>query len=204
MAVIVAGGFLLSQRNSGGPSDAAGDTSGPTSLTVGPDNAPHEVVIWEDFLCPYCGELERASRDKLAQAADDGRVRVTYRPFVLLDQIGPYSQTATEVFAATLHTAGPEVAKKLHDALFENQPEESAKDFPTHADLLARAVEAGADRAKVQQALDSGDAEKWANDATQAAADAGVRSTPTVFLDGREVTGRTLGDIVNTLLQAVS
>jgi len=50
---------------------AAGDPGSGrgTSVTIGPANAPHAVVIWEDFLCPYCGELEKQTHEQLTQLA---------------------------------------------------------------------------------------------------------------------------------------
>ena len=204
MAVIVAGGFLLSKRGSG-PTEAASDSgagTAATSVTIGKADAPHQAVIWEDFLCPYCGELEKRTRDELASAAATGKVQVTYRPFHLLQP--DYSQQALEVFAATEQTAGDEVAKKLHDLLYERQPEETAARFPSQGSLVELAVQAGADRAKVQQALDSGAAAKAADASTKAAADAGVQATPTVLLDGNEVTGRTIDDIAANLVKGVS
>ncbi|SFC84238.1 Protein-disulfide isomerase [Nocardioides terrae] len=204
MAVIVVGGFLISQRNGGGPSKEAGSTpaAGTTSVTIGSADAPHKVVIWEDFLCPFCGELEKRTSDRLAAAAASGKVQVTYRPFNLLDT--DYSQQSLEVFAATQRIAGDDVAKKLHDVLYAQQPDESAPDdWPSQDDLVDVAVKAGADRTKVQDAIDNGDATTWADASTQAAADAGVRSTPTVLLDGSEVTGRTVDDIAASLLQSV-
>lgn len=203
MVAIIGGGFLLGKRNGGGPTSAAADPgSGGVVVRIGKESAPHSVVIYEDFLCPYCGELEKQTHEKLAALADEGKVSVTYRPFRLLDP--DYSQQSLEVFAATQHTAGDAVAKKLHDELYAQQPSETAASFPTQADLVALAVQAGADRTKVQQALDSGEATRWADASTKAATDAGVRSTPTVLLDGSEVTGRTVDDIGATLLQAVS
>jgi protein-disulfide isomerase len=204
MALIVAAGFLLSQRNSG-PNDAAAETptgsDGVATAAIGRAGAGHQLVVWEDFLCPFCGELEKQTRDGLAAAAAAGKVQVTYRPFNLLQ--ADYSETSLEVFAATRRTAGDEVAKKLHDLLYENQPEETAAQFPTQQDLVDLAVRAGADRTKVQQDLDSGQAKAAAEASTQAAADAGVQSTPTVLLDGSEVTGRTVDDIAAEILKRV-
>lgn len=203
MAVIVATGFLLSNRDSG-PTDAAADpsTGEATSVSIGQTGAAHQVVIWEDFLCPFCGELEKQTRDRLASAADGGKVRVTYRPFNLLQT--DYSQQSLEVFAATQRSAGDEVAKRLHDLLYAQQPDESTPEaWPSQGDLVDLAVQAGADRAEVQGAIDSGDATTWADASTQAAQDAGVRSTPTVLLDGNEVTGRTVDDIAANLLSGI-
>jgi protein-disulfide isomerase len=201
MVLIVAGGFLLSNRGGNGPSDTAADPGSGTVATIGPSGAPHSIVIYEDFLCPYCGELERRTHEQLASLADQGKVQVTYRPFNLLDT--DYSQQSLEVFTATRHTAGNDVAMKLHNLLYAQQPSESGP-FPKQSELVTLAVQAGADQTKVQDAIDSGDATKWADASTKAAGDAGVRSTPTVLLDGKEFTGRTIDDMAQRLLAAVS
>jgi protein-disulfide isomerase len=201
MAVIVGAGFLVARNRGGGPNDSAADPAGGTvAATIGDAGAAHQVVIWEDFLCPFCGELEKQTREKLSTAADDGKVQVTYRPFNLLQT--DYSQQSLEVFAATQRSAGDKVAKKLHDLLYESQPSESGP-FPSKDDIVALAVQAGADKATIQKSLDNGDAEKWADESTQAASDAGVQSTPTVLLDGKEVTGRTVDDLAASLLQSI-
>jgi protein-disulfide isomerase len=201
MAVIVAAGLLISKNRASGPTDAAADPgTGSASVTIGTASAPHSVVIWEDFLCPFCGELEKQTGEKLSAAADAGKVQVTYRPFNLLQT--DYSQQSLEVFAATRHSAGEQVAKKLHDLLYQNQPSEQGP-FPSKADIVALAVQAGADKATVQKSLDDGDATGWADESTQAASDAGVQSTPTVLLDGKELTGRTVDDLAANLLKAV-
>jgi protein-disulfide isomerase len=201
MLLIVGGGLMLSKNRGGGPSDAAADPGSGTVATIGPDGAPHSIVIYEDFLCPYCGELERQTHEQLATLADQGKVQVTYRPFNLLGT--DYSQQSLEVFVATQHTAGNDVAMRLHNLLYAQQPSESGP-FPSQSDLVALAVRAGADEAEVQTAIDSGDAKRWAGESTDAAETAGVRSTPTVLVDGKEFTGRTIDDMAHKLLAAVS
>ncbi|GAB7005455.1 thioredoxin domain-containing protein [Nocardioides sp. AN3] len=202
MALIVVGGFAISKMNGGGPSGKAADPGSGTSMTIGDASAPHSVVVYEDFLCPYCGEFEKQTHQQLASLAEQGKVSVTYRPFRLLQP--DYSQQALEVWVATQHTAGDAVAKRLHDLLYAHQPSESASSFPSRSDLVTLAVEAGADKAKVQAALDSGDATTWADASTKSAGDAGVRSTPTVLLDGKEFVGRTIDDMARSLLASVS
>ncbi len=199
MAVIIGGAVWLQQSLSTDPVASESEYS----LALGEAEAPHEVVIYEDFLCPFCGALETELKDGLTAATEDGRVRVEYRPFVLLDQIGPYSADATEVFAVVLETAGPEVAKTYHDLLFEQQPPESGP-FPSQDDLVELAVEAGADEEEVRAGIEEGIGEEWADGATEAAQDAGVSGTPTVFLDGEVFQdGRTVEEMAANLLAAV-
>lgn len=200
LVLIVVGGYFLSRAL-----DTTTDVSAPAAgsefgLTIGPDDAPHTVVIYEDFLCPYCGELERATRDDFAQLAADGKVQVEYRPFNLLSSISDYSERSAGAFSIVLDTSGPEVAKKFHDLLFENQPEESGP-FPSNSDLVDLAVEAGADEADVRDAIENEDGKQWVAGATQAADDAGVQGTPTILLDGEVFQdGRDMDEIAENLI----
>jgi protein-disulfide isomerase len=198
MLAIVGGGFAISKMTSSSPKDSAAAAS-VGSVTIGPDSAAHKVIIYEDFLCPYCGELEKVSRDKLSALADAGKVQVTYRPFNLLRT--DYSQQSLEVFQALAHDNTAAVAKKFHDLAYENQPSERGP-FPSQSELVDLAVQAGGSKADIEAALSSS-ATKWANEATAAADKAGVQSTPTVLLDGSELSGRTVDDLVNSLLKAI-
>ena len=74
-------------------------------VAIGPKDAPHDVVIYEDFLCPFCGQLEKATREDLARLAADGKVRVEYRPFDLLSRLGDYPIRATNAFALEIGRA---------------------------------------------------------------------------------------------------
>lgn len=182
IVAIVVGSVVISKL-SDDPATAGDSEYG---VAIGPEDAPHEIVIYEDFLCPFCGELERQSAEELERLADEGKVRVEYRPFELLSQIGDYSMRATNAFAVVLEEEGEEVAKEFHDLLFENQPPEDPDQFLTDDEIIDLAVEAGADEDAVRPGIEGLEQEGWVDDATAAAADAGVNSTPTVVLDGEE------------------
>ncbi|WP_139977824.1 DsbA family protein [Nocardioides litoris] len=182
VAVLAATIFLLTR---GGGDDAAASAAGQSEygVTIGPADAPTQVVIYEDFLCPACGAFEAATRDQLAQAAEEGKVRVDYRPFELLGQYGDYSARSAAAFGVVLQESGPEVAKKFHDLLYENQPEEGASSYPDADALIDLAVEAGADEAAVRPGIEAGEND-FSDGATKEAEDAGVQGTPTIFVDG--------------------
>jgi len=210
MVLIVVAFVAIGQATGGGDGGDGGGGGMPAAgqsehgLVVGEADAPHKVVIYEDFLCPYCGELERETGDDLQQLADQGKVQVDYRPFVLLDQVGPYSELATNAFAVVKQESGDAVAKKFHDLLFENQPSESGP-FPEAEELVDLAVEAGAQESAVGDGIRDLSEKDWTKGATQEAADAGVQGTPTVFLDGEEFRdGSSAVDLGKNLVEAVS
>ena len=202
MALVIGAGFLVnSLRDSSRDISAAPAGSTDHGIAIGDPDAPHQVVIYEDFLCPYCGQLEQASSEGLSRLADEGKVYVDYRPFDLLQT--DYSLDAANAFAVVLDAAGPEVAKTFHDRLFADQPSEGGP-YPDADWLVDRAVEAGATEAEVRPGIEDGAQEQWVEDATAAAADAGVTGTPTVLLDGEFFQdGRTMEEIADNLVAAL-
>jgi protein-disulfide isomerase len=205
IAVIIGGLVWFSlNRSEDGKVTAVDAGSSEHGLVIGPDDAPHKVVIYEDFLCPYCGEFESATREDLAELAADGKVQVDYRPFVLLDQIGPYSELATSAFAVVQQESGDEVAKTFHDLLFENQPSESGP-FPEASDLVDLAVEAGAEESAVADGIEDLAGKDWADAATKAAVADGVQGTPTILLDGEQFQeGNSVQEYADALIEKIS
>ncbi|MBF4160119.1 DsbA family protein [Nocardioides acrostichi] len=203
MALIVGIALFVQQSRTTTVDAAAASSEGTYGVAVGPDDAPHEVIVYEDFLCPYCGELEKVTHEKLTAAAEAGKVQVEYRPFDLLSQISDYSARAANAFAVVLDASGPDVAKKFHDLLYENQPEESAATFPSNEDLLELAVKAGAKEADVSDGILNDTMNDWVVKATKAAEDAGVRGTPTVLLDGKVVQAGSIDEMAQKVLDAV-
>jgi protein-disulfide isomerase len=197
--------LFLSTRGGDNSDEIAAAAPGPGSehgLTIGDAGAPHSLVIYEDFLCPFCGELEASSHSELEQLADDGQVRVEYRPFAFLTRYGDYSGDATEAFGSVLTQQDQATALAMHDLLFADQPEEDG-DHPSRADLAETMRQAGADDATVQH-FEDGDGAAWADAATKAAQDVGVDHTPVVILDGEAFTeGETIEERAEKLLAAL-
>ena len=203
LALVVGGFFLV--RWFTDTSDTAAPPEGASSdfgVVVGDADATHEVVIYEDFLCPACGDLEATLEEPLATAIEEGRARVEYRTLDFLSQYGDYSLRAANAFAAVLDTAGPEAASEFHRTLFADQPAESGP-FPGDDTLVDQAVAAGADEATVRPLIEDLGFEGWIADGTEAASQAGVRSTPTVYVDGQQATGQTTQDVARAVLAAI-
>jgi len=204
VAIVVIIGVALGISLTRGNDAVNAPVSSSYSLTIGPANAPHTVVVYEDFLCPYCEQFESTSRDSLQQLADAGKVRVEYRPFHFLQPA--YSLEALNAFAVVkgAYPTG-DVAKKFHDLLYENQPSEEGP-FPSMDKLVDLAVKAGAAKSKVEAAIKKTDSEKaWTDEATRQATNAGVQATPTVLLDGKQFQqGNSVPDLANNLIKQLS
>lgn len=189
LLLVVAVGFFLQSR-AGKIDETATATAGATDdygLKLGDAGADHEVVIYEDFICPACGAFEAQFADVLDTAVEEGRATVEYRPFDFLKQYGDrYSQRSTNAFAVVLDTSGPDVAKKFHDLLYADQPAEDGDPAPDSW-LIEKAVEAGADESAITAGINDLAFEAWVSNGAKAASSAGVQGTPTVIVDGAAI-----------------
>lgn len=155
-------------------------------LRIGESDAEHEVVIYEDFLCPACKGFKDAYDETLDAAVADGSASVEYRVLNFLDRLGDYPERSANAFAVVLDTAGPEVAKEFHDILYAEQPAEGS-DYPDDAWLIEKAVEAGAEESEVTEGINDLAFKGWVENGTKSATSAGVRGTPTVLVDGEAI-----------------
>lgn len=204
LAVVVAAAVLLSLRNGGDDVVASEIGSSDYGLVVGEVGAPHEVVIYEDFLCPICGVVEQTAGEQLSAAAAAGEVVIDYRPISILGRFGPYSDDAHNAFLVVQDAAGDEVAKDFHDLLFDDQPAEDGP-FPEIGWFVEKAVEAGADEASVRPGIESGARMDDVVAATQEAEADGVRGTPTILLDGVVFNdGGSWEEIARNLIEEIS
>jgi protein-disulfide isomerase len=204
LAVIAAALFWYTSGNDSGGSahpTTATARAGDHSLIVGSnDAAKYKVVVYEDFLCPFCRQLELATRDFLHTDAEKGMVQVEYRPFHLLPD--DYSVRALNAFAAVL-AESPARALKFHDLLYDKQPYENASDKPDAAKLADWAESIGADKAAVEQAVEDADP-AWKDAADKAASAAGVDGTPTVFVNGKKLAGASISDMADNLERMIA
>ncbi len=190
LAVIVTAGVLIGNRGSSpSQADAAGKVGARAdgqALVIGTDPKAPKVVVYEDFLCPYCREFESASRTTLRAAAERGDALVEYRPFHLLQD--DYSTEALTAWSAVLEKGTPQQALKFHDLLYENQPYESDTNKPSIDDLVDLAKKAGVTDSSVLDAMKEPH-QDFVDAADKSATDAGVQGTPTVVFDGTQLEG---------------
>ncbi len=182
---------VQSSRDSvgGGAGQTAGEPSGVVdsyAVASGEASAPVKVEVYEDFLCPACGDFEDAAGPTLERYAASKDVQVRYLPISFLDPLSndtEYSTRAVNAVGVVLDEAGPAAALELHDLLFDNQPAEGS-DGLSDGQLVELATRAGADEAAVAGPIEALRFEQWVSEATKAAQDEGVGGTPTVLVNG--------------------
>ncbi|HSE07858.1 MAG TPA: thioredoxin domain-containing protein [Nocardioidaceae bacterium] len=206
LLVVVAIAVGLQQGGNG-----EGQTSSPPASAVeeyavamGDNDAPVTVTVYEDLMCPYCGQFEQVSSEPLKGYAESGDVQVRYHVVSFLDSASDdrYSTRAANALAVVLDTAGAEAAVEFHDALFAHQPAEGGPGL-SDEEMIDLAVEAGADEAAIASPIEDLKFEPWVEGATDAWSKAGFTGTPTVTVNGEKVEFTSAEDLLANTQKAI-
>ncbi len=176
--------------SSGEAADAVPSNTEGYSVVVGEADAPVTMAFYEDPQCPICQAFESQVGAQVSDAIAAGEVKVEYHIVSFLDgqSDNDYSSRAANALYVVADASGPEVFAKYHEALYANQPAEGTAG-PEDDELIAMAVEAGADEAAVRPGIEDKIYEQWIVNATDQMSKDGVNGTPTVFIDGEKVDG---------------
>jgi predicted DsbA family dithiol-disulfide isomerase len=143
----------------------------------GPEDAPVTLLKYGDYECPYCGQLHPVLEELREKAGK--QVRFVFRHFPL-DSAHPRARRAAQAAEAA---ASQGRFWEMHDLLYERQDELSEED------LLRYAAELGLDLQRFEVDL-TNDHHAWRIEEDRLGGDrAGVRGTPTLFVNGVRYTG---------------
>ena|SRR6187399_25843 len=143
----------------------------------GPETAPVTIVEFSDFQCPFCGGLFPTL--KAIEKNYPDKVRLVYRQFPLTN-IHPLAQKAAE---ASLCANDQKRFWEFHDSMFGDQA------HLTVEDLKKRAVDLKLNTSEFNACLDGGVKEGAVKKDIDEGSKLGVRSTPSMFINGRGLAG---------------
>ncbi|MEI5100028.1 thioredoxin domain-containing protein [Streptomyces sp. PmtG] len=164
----------------------ASDKDGP-AIPVGEDGAKSALTIWEDFRCPACKQFEDGYRSTIHELTRKGQLKVEYHLATLIDDnMGGSGSLRAANAAACAQDAGK--FAPYHDVLFQNQPPEPDDAFADDDKLIEFAGKVkGLDTAAFKKCVNDGTHDSWVAKSDKAFEDAGLRGTPTVLLDGKDI-----------------
>jgi protein-disulfide isomerase len=148
--------------------------------TLGPADAPAKLEEFGDFECPPCGLLHPILQTMQREFGD--RLRITFREFPLVPTHQHALAAATAAEAAGLQGKFWE----MHDVLYEDQ-KAWHEAFDVRAIFEDYAKRVGLDIERYKQDLTNKVVEQRIFQDGRRAHSLGVKGTPTVFLNGREV-----------------
>ncbi|MBV9085035.1 MAG: thioredoxin domain-containing protein [Acidobacteriaceae bacterium] len=158
-------------------------------LTSGPGSAPLKLVVFSDFQCPYCKRFAGFMNELTPE--ERSQLQITYRQFPL--NIHSWAQDAPAL-AACVALQDKAAFWKLHDYFFSEQQELSKETLtPKALEFLAQTT--SVDTAKISGCIASKSYRESLQGDERLAADLGIRSTPTVFLNGQPIRVASLQDL---------
>ncbi|CAM3638190.1 DsbA family protein [Deinococcus frigens] len=159
---------------------------------AGQADAPVNVVVVEDFKCPACKQFEASVEPELkTKYVDSGKAKMYTLVWPFLAELAKLptddSKLAAQAALCVYDEGGNAAFGAYKSILFRAQGDESTV-WATKTRLkdLASNVE-GIDQAKFAGCLDSDATAARVDASEKQASDAGVNSTPTVFVNGKQV-----------------
>jgi len=195
VAVVVA--IVIGSSGKSGGTGAAAQPSGAVAADAGgivanavpaKSNAP-TLDLYEDFQCPVCGQFEKAMGPSITTMVAAGEVKLIVHTLSFLDDNlkNDFSKKTANAVACAAD-AGKFL--EYHAAVFAAQPAQEGAGY-TDAQITEFANTAGITGPALttwQRCTSSGQHAQYVLDTQTAAEKAGVNSTPTLKLDGKDIT----------------
>jgi protein-disulfide isomerase len=153
-----------------------------------------ELVVFEDFQCPFCRQYRKTIAAALAGRTSGARI--LYRAYPL--SIHPWAFPAA-IMAACVNLQKPSEAGALSEYIFDNQDSISTsnvtsklRDFLEQREVLKMSL--------LDTCLSDGSGKKLVEADISLGNQEGVNSTPTTFVNGRRVQGILTSEALRKLL----
>jgi len=149
----------------------------------GTDEPKVVLGMYEDFLCPHCGAFEQQFGPTINKLIDAGAIAADYYMVGILDR--PQNQNYPARAGGAAYCVADESVdafRRFHAALYAQQPSETGAAYPDNAQLIETARQSGVTGA-VPECINNG---TYVDLVGGLAAATGIKSTPTVRLNGEE------------------
>ena len=138
------------------------------------------IDIYEDFQCPVCAQFTQLNGPYIESLIAEKKATVVYHT---LSFLGPESVNAANAAACA---ADDGKFLEYHRLLMMNQKPENSGGWSNNF-LASLGQTAGNTSQKFSSCVNKGDYVGWVSNVAAAGANANVNSTPTVFVNGKEI-----------------
>lgn len=156
------------------------------------DDVP-QVHIYEDFQCPFCGQLEAASGEAISEAAAAGDIKLTYTFMSFLDgSLG--NDSSSRAANAAVCSAEANQLSGFVTSLFARQPVQEGTGYEDQT-FLDAAGEAGIEGDALDtftSCVETNQYADYVSDMQDRATKDEVTSSPVVMIDGEPITNEQL------------
>ena len=196
----------LGNRATGTLSDPG--TAYPAALldgvTIGTADAPVTLEVYEDFQCPYCAQYSLSTEPVLVSryVQSGGILRIVHHDIAILGRGGADDESKLTATGATCADREGMYWDYAH-WVYNNQDGENAGGFRRER-LTAIAEAAGLERGAFSACLNDATAIQEVADATTQATNLGINSTPTMYVNGKEITTTLSPDEIGAEIEAAA
>jgi protein-disulfide isomerase len=155
-------------------------------IKLGPDNAPAKMLVFSDFMCPYCGQFASQIEPQLkAEFIDKGRLQLVFYDFPLGG-----NHIHSFLAARAARCAGDQNKFwEYHDLLFGRLSDWGTSATPPVNQLIDYSNQVGINRDQFGQCLKSDKYQDVVSASRKLGDQLGVNATPTLILNGKRVRG---------------
>ena len=144
------------------------------------------IDIWEDFQCPVCARFEQVNGGYIEKLIEEKKAKVVYHT---LSFLGPESALAANAAACS---SDENKFLGFHKAFYQNLPAENAG-VVTAEYLIALGEFADIKSPKFGECVKNLNYKEWVNNVAASGGEKNINSTPTVFINGKEIRRGTSG-----------
>ncbi|HEX6559301.1 MAG TPA: thioredoxin domain-containing protein [Longimicrobiales bacterium] len=203
--------FIVLRKNAGqtamapvvvpGAEDPQALVAKAQGVAQGPDAAPAKMLVFSDYECPYCGEFAYMIEPTLVKEfVEPGKLQLVFYDFPL-GGAHKYSFLA----ARAARCAGDQGKFwQYHDLLFGKQSEWSAESNVPMGKFLDYGNQVGLNADTFKGCVQSDKYQDIVSANHTLGERLGVNSTPTIFVNGRRVEGRSMEDLLQNLRDVIN
>lgn len=159
-----------------------------------------DIRVYVDYLCPFCGQFEKANSSQIVTWVKSGAATVEIHPISILTSKSAgtqYSLRAANAAACVANYA-PDDFYAFNTALFADQPKEGTAGLDdSEIKSLVKTAGIGAASTKIDTCIDEATFKSWVVSATDRALSGplpnstvkAITGTPTVLVNGKQYVG---------------
>ncbi len=171
-----------------------------SGVTLGEPAAKATIVEYADLRCPFCKEFEEGSMPTIVdELIKTGKAKFVFRNLTILDQASPSGKDSTNAANYSASTSLQNKMFQFNNLFYINQGNES-EDYATESFLNGIAEQiTGLNATEAWDNRNSPKATNEISEAADAANEAGVTGTPTIFVGSSEADAKqiTLDDLTD-------
>lgn len=139
-----------------------------------------KIDIWEDFQCPVCRDFEAANNKQIQDWIENKKVVAVFHPLSFIGAESAYMANAAAC------AADENKFLQYHEALYANQAAENSGQWNSTT-LIALGANLKITSDRFVDCVTSGKYQDWVTNIANDGQDKKVDSTPTVFINGKEI-----------------